>query len=97
MVSWLGVLVLLLLPIPENHGDPSLMELSCPNAARPQVTDETPLVDLLLAMPMGDVWADAGIMDCLEYVLASKYFKIPKEYEDKFQELFSDCVIKAVE
>ena len=47
-----------------------------------------PLKDLLLDLPEGDLWEDAKVMPCLDYVLKSKLLKVPDEYKDVFFDLF---------
>ena len=47
-----------------------------------KVEADKPLRDLLFSLPPGDVWEDAQILPCLEYVLASKYLVTPEEYKE---------------
>jgi len=55
-----------------------------------QVDQDVPLLDLLLAMPTGDLWEDAGLVECLTYVLKSKYLVIPPHFHGKYRELFKE-------
>ncbi len=48
-----------------------------------------PLRDVLLSMPANDLWEDAEVLKCLDYVLGSKRLVIPREYQDVYETLFS--------
>lgn len=47
------------------------------------------LRDVLLSMPANDLWEDAEVLKCLDYVLGSKHLVIPMEYQDVYETLFS--------
>lgn len=53
-----------------------------------KVKTTTPLKEVLLSLPDGDLWEDAKVLECLDYVLKSKLLKVPQEYKDVFPRLF---------
>ena len=53
-----------------------------------KVKTTTPLKEVLLSLPDGDLWEDAKVLECLDYVLKSKLLKVPEEYKDVFPRLF---------
>lgn len=57
-----------------------------------EVSSDIPLVDLFVQLPVGDVWEDASLIQCLRYVLRSKLLKVPEEYNQVFPQLFGFCL-----
>lgn len=53
-----------------------------------KVKMDTPLKDLLRSLPQGDLWQDAKILECLDYILKSKLLMVPEEYRDLVPSLF---------
>lgn len=49
---------------------------------------DTPLKDLLRSLPQGDLWQDAKILECLDYIVKSKRLMVPEEYRDLVPSLF---------
>ena len=42
------------------------------------------MCELLVNIPTGNLWEDAELVQCLNYVLASKRLVIPEEYQPVF-------------
>ena len=49
---------------------------------------DTPLKDLLRSLPQGDLWEDAQILECLDYIVKSKLLRVPEEYRELVPNLF---------
>ena len=45
------------------------------------------LADFLLSLPKGDLWEDAAVRACLDYVVQSKHLRVAQEWQGMFQML----------
>ena len=50
----------------------------------PKVDERTPMCELLVNIPTGNLWEDAELVQCLNYVLASITLVVPEEYQPVF-------------
>lgn len=55
--------------------------------AQDRAASRATLGDFLLSLPKGDLWEDADVRGCLEYVVQSKHLRVPQEFQRMFHML----------